>query len=71
MLENDLNKFRKAYPSIRMTQYEEYLVYSVAPNYGKRAAERASTLIAELGLALIAEPTTLFKQDSFTIKQKQ
>lgn len=69
-MEDQLNKFKEAYPSVRVTQYDDCLVYSVAPSYGKRAAERAMTLIEELKLPLIAEPKKSFPYDCFIIKPK-
>lgn len=66
--EDQLNKFRTSYPGTRMTQYDNYLVYSVTPGYSERAAIRANSLIEELSLDLIAEPKRHFPQDSFIIK---
>lgn len=70
-LKDKLDKFRESYSGTRVTQYDDCLVYSVAALYSGRAAERASRLIDELHLDLVAIPKTEYPWDSFVIQQKK
>lgn len=70
-LEDQLNKFRVAYPGIRVTQLDDCLVYKVTANYAHAACLGANSLIHNLCLDLIAEPSKTIPHDSFIIKQKQ
>lgn len=67
-MNNHLEQFRLKWPSIKVTVYEDMLVYKVGGGFSDSEAGYANKLIHELGLPLIAEATTLHSKDSFTVK---
>lgn len=69
--EEQLTKFREEWDGIHVLQEEDALIYKVAPGFGRSASERANRLISAMELPLIATPTTLITNDSFTVKIKQ
>lgn len=70
-LKDKLDKFREAWGGVRVTQYEDKLVYSVTSSMSRRAATRANNLIEILDLDLIAIPNDKYPQDSFIIQNKK
>lgn len=67
-MNNHLEQFRLHWPSIKVTVYDDMLVYKVGVGYADSEAGYANKLIHELGLPLIAEATTLHSKDSFSVK---
>lgn len=67
-MDNYLEQFRLKWPSIKCTVYDDMLVYKVGVGYADSEAGYANKLIHELGLPLIAEATTLYLKDSFSVK---
>lgn len=67
-LEKDLNEFRTFYKSIRVNQYEKYLVYSVGVGTARRSVMEANELIESLGLPLVAKFTS---NTSFVVEEKE
>lgn len=67
-MENYLEQFRLHWPSIKVTVYNDMLVYKVGVGYADSEAGYANKMILELGLPLRAEPTTLHAKDSFSVK---
>lgn len=67
-MDNYLEQFRLKCPSIKCTVYDDMLVYKVGVGYADSEAGYANKLIHELGLPLIAEATTLYLKDSFSVK---
>lgn len=67
-MNNHLEQFRLHWPSIKVTVYDDMLVYKVGVGYADSEAGYANKLIHELGLPLIAEATTLYLKDSFSVK---
>lgn len=70
-LKDKLDKFREAWEGVRVTQYEDKLVYSVAPSMSMRAATRANNLIEILGLDLIAIPSVRYPASTFIVQLKK
>jgi len=66
-LEESLNKFRERFPLIRVTQYDDCLVYKVQSGFSKRCVVEANELIDDLELPLVARYTG---DDSFVIEKK-
>lgn len=69
ILEDQLTKFRESWNSIKVTVYDDKLLYDVAWGWGGRAVRKANSLIESLGLNLIAE-TSSEKSGFFTVKNK-
>jgi len=69
-LQDQLEKFRRSYPGIKVMVYPDCLVYTVTPNYSDIAAKGANSLIKRLGLDLIAVPDSFITGNSFIIKSK-
>ena len=67
-MDNYLEQFRLHWPSIKVTVYNDMLVYKVGVGYADSEAGYANKMILELGLPLRAEPTTLHAKDSFIVK---
>lgn len=67
-MDNYLEQFRLHWPSIKVTVYEDMLVYKVRVGYADSEAGYANKMILELGLPLIAEATTLQAKNSFNVK---
>lgn len=70
-LKDKLDKFREAWGGVRVTQYEDKLVYSVTPSMSRRAATRANNLIEILDLDLVAIPNNRYPEDSFIVQLKK
>lgn len=66
--EEAMAHFRRAYSSIRLTVYEDMLVYSTSAGWSEKAAREANSIIRSLNLPLVAESTKLLRKDSFTVK---
>ena len=64
-----MEKFREAYPSVRVTVYANCMVYKTAPGFADDGATRANKLIKDMELPLVATATTFYTKDSFTIQK--
>jgi hypothetical protein len=67
-MDNYLEQFRLHWPSIKVTVYNDMLVYKVGVGYADSEAGYANKMILDLGLPLIAEATTLHTKNSFSVK---
>jgi hypothetical protein len=67
---DELEKFMVNWGGSKCKREDDCLIYSVAPLWGKRAAESANKLIRTLKLNLIAEDSGLLSSDSFTVKYR-
>lgn len=68
-LDQQLDAFRESYKSVRVTQYENFLVYRVNRGCGRSAAKDANELIELNKWNLVAIPTPFLENDCFTVQQ--
>lgn len=76
--EEQFEKFRMKYPSIRCTVYlksrkdkEDMMVYSVSGGLVDESVKLATTIIRNNGLELVAERSSKVVGDSFIVKVKE
>lgn len=67
----ELEKFRKAYDSIRVTVYDDFMVYVTPTGMADLFSRNANTLIGKLNLDLTAIPKSTFPHDCFVVKSNQ
>lgn len=70
-IQDDLEAFRLKYSSTRVTVHDDYLIYKTANGVAKRASVDANEVIYDLGLNLIAKPTSFNRLDSFIVQEKR
>jgi hypothetical protein len=71
-LQEDLMIFMQAYGGVKVSVYQDMLVYKVTPGYGKKAAFNAGIILKDLGMddRLEAIPADWLSNDSFSIVEK-
>lgn len=67
----ELEQFRKAYDSIRVSVYDDFMVYSTPIGMSEILARSANKLIQELDLELTAIPAKNYPSDTFVVKSNQ
>ena len=70
-MKNQLEIFRENFYSVRCLVEEDYIVYRTKDGLAKLLADEANKLIEKLNLNLSAIPTTLPRQDSFTVQSSE
>ncbi len=70
-IEEQLERFRKEYPSVRVMVYDDFLSYKVADGCANRAAQDANEVIEMYSLdGITAIPTPGYRKDSFIVRAK-
>jgi len=70
-LVDQLEKFRKRYASVKVTVYDEYLVYKTSTGSARRACTDANELISDMGLPLVAKVSSGYKLDAFIVQENR
>jgi len=64
----ELEQFRKAYDSTRVSVYDDFMVYSTPSGMSELLAKSANRLIQDLDLNLTAIPAKNYPADTFVVK---
>jgi len=69
--QNDLEKFRVAFPLVKCHVENEFMTYRVRNGLAKSVAEEANKLIDEMGLALVAIASNLPYANSVCVQSSE
>lgn len=64
----ELEQFRIAYDSVRVSVYDDFMVYSTPSGMAEIMAKSANRLIRDLNLELTAIPAKNYPSDTFVVK---